>query len=97
MAWGGHVTPTSNGNGGGTTVLREQLGAQLRQLRLERQISREAAGWHIRASESKISRMELGRVPLKERDVVDLLAYYDVNGEKREILLSLARQANAPA
>ena len=90
------MTPTSNGNGGGTTVLREQLGAQLRQLRLERQISREAAGWHIRASESKISRMELGRVPLKERDVVDLLTFYDVDGEERETLLALVRRANTP-
>ena len=31
------------------------------------------AGWEIRASESKISRMELGRVSFKERDVADLL------------------------
>jgi hypothetical protein len=34
---------------------------------------REAAGDAIRASDVKISRMELGRVGLKERDVRDLL------------------------
>ncbi|HZN18023.1 MAG TPA: helix-turn-helix transcriptional regulator, partial [Micromonosporaceae bacterium] len=52
---------------GGPTVLRILLGAQLRRLREERGISREDAGYSIRASGSKISRMELGRVSFKER------------------------------
>ena len=47
---------------GGPTVLRILLGAQLRRLREGAGISREDAGYHIRASGSKISRMELGRV-----------------------------------
>ena len=51
-----------SGSGGGPTVLRMLLGAQLRRLRESRGISREDAGWQIRASESKISRMERGRV-----------------------------------
>lgn len=60
-------------------------------------MSREAAGWHIRASESKISRMELGRVGFKERDVTDLLTLYGVaDSRERTALLSLARQANTP-
>jgi len=60
-------------------------------------VSREDAGWEIRASESKISRMELGRVSFKERDVEDLLTLYGlVDNEERERLLSLARQANTP-
>jgi hypothetical protein len=73
------------------------LGAQLRRLRESRQISREAAGWEIRSSESKISRMELGRVGFKERDVADLLTLYGVvNHEERAAMLALARNANTP-
>src|SRR5687767_12650538 len=73
------------------------LGGQLRRLRERRGISREAAGWQIRSSESKISRMELGRVGFKERDVADLLTFYGVTDEEeRSALVTLARQANAP-
>jgi transcriptional regulator with XRE-family HTH domain len=82
---------------GGPTVLRMMLGAQLRRLREGKGISRDAAGWEIRASESKISRMELGRVGFKERDVADLLTLYGVTDEQeRATLLSLAREANQP-
>ncbi|MFD8808842.1 helix-turn-helix domain-containing protein [Streptomyces sp. NPDC059597] len=71
------------------------LGSQLRRLREARGITREAAGYSIRASESKISRMELGRVSFKTRDVEDLLTLYGVDEEaERESLLSLAREAN---
>jgi transcriptional regulator with XRE-family HTH domain len=82
---------------GGPTVRRMQLGARLRRLRETRGISREDAGWAIRASESKISRMELGRVGFKERDVDDLLTLYGVAdlGE-RAVLTGLAREANQP-
>jgi hypothetical protein len=73
------------------------LGGQLRRLRETRGISREVAGYEIRASESKISRMELGRVGFKERDVADLLSLYGVTDPtEREALLVLARQANTP-
>lgn len=81
--------------GGGPTVRRILLGSQLRRLREEKQISREDAGYHIRASESKISRLELGRVSFKERDVTDLLTLYGVTDQaQRESLLTLAREAN---
>jgi transcriptional regulator with XRE-family HTH domain len=76
-------------------VRRMLLGSQLRRLREARGITREAAGYSIRASESKISRMELGRVSFKTRDVEDLLTLYGINDEaERESLLSLAREAN---
>ena len=82
---------------GGPTVLRILLGAHLRRLREAQGVTREDAGWEIRASESKISRMELGRVSFKERDVADLLTLYGVDDvEERERLLTLARQANTP-
>ncbi|MFE1442823.1 helix-turn-helix domain-containing protein [Streptomyces sp. NPDC058739] len=71
------------------------LGSQLRRLREARGITREAAGYSIRASESKISRMELGRVSFKTRDVEDLLTLYGVTDEtERNALVSLAREAN---
>ncbi|HEX2773278.1 MAG TPA: helix-turn-helix transcriptional regulator, partial [Micromonosporaceae bacterium] len=73
------------------------LGLQLRRLRESTGITRETAGWEIRASESKISRMELGRVGFKERDVSDLLSLYGVDDPaERESLLALARDANNP-
>jgi transcriptional regulator with XRE-family HTH domain len=82
--------------GSGPTVRRILMGTQLRRLREARGITREDAGYHIRASESKISRMELGRVSFKERDVVDLLALYGVEqAAEREALVTLAREANA--
>ncbi|WP_371478036.1 helix-turn-helix domain-containing protein [Kitasatospora sp. NBC_00315] len=81
--------------GGGSMVRRILLGSQLRRLREGRGITREDAGYAIRASESKISRMELGRVSFKERDVADLLSLYGVNdGTEREALLGLVREAN---
>ena len=82
--------------GGGSIVRRMLLGAQLRRLRESRGISREDAGYSIRASESKISRMELGRVSFKERDVADLLTLYGVTEEaERLAMLGLVREANA--
>jgi transcriptional regulator with XRE-family HTH domain len=78
-------------------VRRILLGSQLRELRERRGITREAAGFEIRASESKISRMELGRVGFKERDVGDLLTLYGVVDEQeRSALLALLREANIP-
>ncbi|MGI5339270.1 helix-turn-helix domain-containing protein [Streptomyces sp. CA-181903] len=79
----------------GSVVRRILLGSQLRKLRESQGITREAAGYSIRASESKISRMELGRVSFKTRDVEDLLTLYGIHREtEREALLGLAREAN---
>jgi hypothetical protein len=83
------------GAGGGPTILRMLLGAHLRRLREAQGVTREEAGWEIRSSDSKISRMELGRVGFKERDVADLLTLYGVDDhEERERLLALAKEAN---
>jgi hypothetical protein len=88
---------TESGAQSGPTALRVILGAHLRRMRVAAGISRSDAGWEIRSSESKISRMELGRVGLKERDVGDLLSLYGLDDEEeRERLLRLAREANNP-
>jgi Domain of unknown function (DUF5753)/Helix-turn-helix domain len=80
------------------TVLRMLLGIHLRRLREACGVSRGDAGERIRSSESKISRMELGRVSFKLRDVADLLTLYGLDDEEeRTRLMALAREANAPA
>ena len=81
----------------GPTVLRMLLGGQLRRLREAAGITPDRAGYEIRASRSKISRVEHGRVSFKERDVADLLTLYGVTDEQeRQHMLSLAQQANSP-
>lgn len=81
----------------GPLVPRMLLGRQLRVLREERGISREHAGKMIRASRSKLSRLELGRSGCQRRDLTDLLDFYGVHDEaQRSTLLALADEANAP-
>lgn len=83
--------------GSGPTALRIMLGSQLRRLRENKGITREEAGDQIRGSESKISRMELGRVGFKPRDVADLLTYYGVaDAEARTAVMDLVERANEP-
>jgi transcriptional regulator with XRE-family HTH domain len=82
--------------GGGPTALRIMLGAQLRRLREAKRITLEDAGFSIRASGSKMSRLETGRVGFKSRDIADLLTLYGVtSAQERESMLELARQASA--
>ncbi|WP_019818904.1 helix-turn-helix domain-containing protein [Saccharomonospora saliphila] len=83
--------------GTGPTARRMILGAQLRRLRERADIPRADAGYHIRASESKISRLELGRVGFKERDVQDLLTLYGVaDSEERAVFLDMVKESNQP-
>ncbi|MDX2974105.1 helix-turn-helix transcriptional regulator [Kribbella solani] len=88
---------TEPGAYGGPTALRIMLGVHLRRLREDAGVTRSDAGWAIRGSESKISRLELGRVGFKVRDVDDLLTLYKLDDpEERDRLLTLAREANNP-
>ncbi len=78
-------------------MLRLLLGAQFRRLREAAGITPERAGYEIRASRSKISRMETGQVGLKARDIDDLLTLYGVTGEQeRSRFLYLTRQSGQP-
>jgi transcriptional regulator with XRE-family HTH domain len=80
----------------GPTVVRMLLGARLRRLRKAAGITRGQAGTTIRASGSKISRLELGRTGFKARDVSDLLTLYGLSDDaERATLLGLATQASA--
>lgn len=81
----------------GSIALRMLVGARLRRLREAAGLTCEAAGATIRASHSKISRMEHGRLGFKRRDVADLLTAYGVSDvAERDVLLSLAAMAAAP-
>src|SRR5215204_2520930 len=72
------------------------LGTQLRRLREAAGISRHAAGEAIRASHAKISRLELGRVGFKERDLTDLLDLYGVTDPgQRAALQQMIAPTNA--
>ena len=81
----------------GPMALRIALGAHLRRLREASRITPAQAGEAIRATHSKISRLERGRSAAKQRDIADLLTLYGVTDEaEREQVLSLARQASTP-
>src|SRR5512146_530349 len=80
---------------GDAAVLRMRLGGQLRRFREAAGITPEEAGFEIRGSRSKISRLENGRVKLKNRDVTDLLTLYGVHDQAvRSKFLALAMQSN---
>ncbi|MGH3796615.1 MAG: helix-turn-helix domain-containing protein [Pseudonocardiaceae bacterium] len=85
------------GQAGGPTARRIVLGIRLRRLREAAEISRAEAGYAIRGSDSKISRLELGRVSCKERDVADLLTMYGVSDpEERAVFLDMVKRSNEP-
>jgi len=91
------MTESRAQGGAGPTVQRMLVGAKLRRLRTDLGLSREEAAEAIRASEWKIHRLENGQVGFKERDLVDLLARYQVNDPAEvDELLAMAREANAP-
>jgi hypothetical protein len=81
----------------GPTVPRMLVGIELHRFREAAGITPDQAAYEIRASRSKISRMENGLVRFKERDVTDLLTLYGVTDEAtRNRLVTLARQASTP-
>ncbi|HWD46612.1 MAG TPA: helix-turn-helix transcriptional regulator [Actinomycetota bacterium] len=91
------MTESRTQGGGGPTVQRLLVGARLRRLRTEMELTREEAAAAHRASEWKIHRLENGQVGFKERDLVDLLRLYEVTDpEEVADFLALAREANTP-
>ena len=80
----------------GSAVVRIRLGARLRRLREARGLTAQQAAKAIRGSDSKISRIELGRHAAREIDVSDLLTLYGVaDAGERDELLGMASDALA--
>jgi transcriptional regulator with XRE-family HTH domain len=75
------------------TARRRRLAAALRQLREEHNLSCTDAGKAVGWSESKVSRIETGRVGIQQPDLERLLDLYEVSSETRVALLILRRQA----
>ena len=75
------------------TARRRRLATALRNMREARHLScadvGKAAGW----SESKVSRIETGRVGIGPADLERLLDLFEVTGDARTALLTLRRQA----
>ncbi|MFD5536674.1 helix-turn-helix domain-containing protein [Streptomyces sp. NPDC127079] len=77
------------------TVRRRRLGSELRKLREDAGVSLEQAAETLECSRSKISRIELGYLGIRVRDVRDLLASYGVkDDELLERLTALARDGS---
>ncbi|MEV0375817.1 helix-turn-helix transcriptional regulator, partial [Streptomyces sp. NPDC050636] len=77
-------------------VAGKVLGAHLRHLRRSKGLALKDVAPRIRASVSKISRMERGESPPREQDVLDLVRHYGITApEQLEEILELLRQAKA--
>ena len=82
-------------NDSGPTARRILLGVHLKRLRERAGVSRGDAAYHIRGSDSKMSRLEAGKVGFKDRDVADLLTLYGLpDGPERDHVLGMASQSN---
>lgn len=75
------------------TVRRRRLASELRRLRERAGLTIEEVGEKLECSASKISRMETGHVGVNPRDARDMLELYGIEGEERDSLVQLARQA----
>ncbi|WP_062214221.1 helix-turn-helix transcriptional regulator [Streptomyces sp. NBRC 109706] len=76
------------------TVRRRVLGTNLRRLREGRGLYLEHAAGHLSCNQSKISRIESGRSPIRPLDLKALLDLYEVSDPAaREGWLSIARES----
>jgi transcriptional regulator with XRE-family HTH domain len=78
------------------TVRRRRLGIELRRRREAAGRTIEEVAEHLECSPSKVSRIETGRVPVRARDVRDMLDLYGVPPEDREVLVKLSRESKQP-
>jgi transcriptional regulator with XRE-family HTH domain len=75
------------------TGRRRRLGAELRRLREEAELTIDRVAEALECSQSKISRIETGQVSATPRDVRDMLALYRVAEADREAIVQIAREA----
>jgi transcriptional regulator with XRE-family HTH domain len=73
------------------TVQRRRLGHALKQARENAGKTQQEAAQRIDASDSTISRLELGQSGIRLTDLAALLDLYEVNGEHAESMRELAR------
>ena len=80
------------------TLRRRELGFLLRRLRTDRGLSVEVVAERAMFSQTKLSRLETGRVGASPRDIRDLLLVYGVTDPAlREQLMALAREGKQRA
>jgi len=77
----------------GTSVGGRRLAAELRRLREHAGLTGEEASERLGWSGSKLSRIELHRIGVKQADLRKLLALYGVDESYRDELLALARES----
>jgi transcriptional regulator with XRE-family HTH domain len=75
------------------TVRGRRLGLELRRLRQAANLTIEAVADEMACSISKISRIETGHTGVTPRDVRRMLNLYDVDGDRAEDLVQVAREA----
>jgi transcriptional regulator with XRE-family HTH domain len=74
-------------------VRRRRLAAELREIRESKGKSGDAVAAALHWSPSKISRYERAKTGLQPREVERLLDYYEITGDRRQLLLDLAEDA----
>jgi transcriptional regulator with XRE-family HTH domain len=79
---------------GSPIVRRRRLAAELREIRESKGESGDAVAKALHWSPSKISRYERAKTGLPPGEVERLLDYYGITGSRRDVLLSLARDAS---
>jgi len=78
---------------GSPTVRRRRLAAELRRLRERAGFTGDEVAERLGWSGSKISRIELHRIGIKQADLLLLLDLYGVAEEHRESLVALGRES----
>lgn len=79
------------------TLRRRELGARLRQLRLDAGLTVEDVAGRLLCSSAKVSRIETGGRGVSLRDVRDLSGIYGVDSGERDHLMSLAKESHQRA
>jgi transcriptional regulator with XRE-family HTH domain len=75
------------------TLPQRRLARELRSLREATGLTVSEAATKLYFSPSKLSRIETAQVGVSMQDVENMLKYYEVGGQRREILLRVARAA----
>lgn len=75
------------------TLRRRELGARLRELRVEAGLTAEEVAGRLLCSTAKISRIETGGRGVSLRDVRDLCGIYGTDDAERERLMTMARES----